>query len=218
VSLRALPLPDHLECTLPPDHSAWITDDGTGLSARLAQALAARGWRAHVLPPLRDEALDTQLDAFRQDHGPVGALIHVHPHAEADAALGEPALARVRQVFLLARHLQPALTAAAGQAGPGERVSFVTVTRMDGALGLEGATALDPLDGGLAGLTKTLALEWPDVFCRAVDLAPDLPPERAVAAILAELHDPDRRRVEVGWRDQGRVTLATTPQDRRDTP
>ena len=79
---------------------------------------------------------------------------------------------------------------------------------MDGQLGLGGTTDFSPLSGGLFGLTKTLNLEWESVFCRAVDLHPGIPPEQAARHILAELHDPDLRVVEVGYTPEGRFTLA----------
>ena len=83
----------------------------------------------------------------------------------------------------------------------------MTVSRLDGKLGLGATHPYGVIGGGLFGLTKTLALEWPDVFCRAVDLSPDLPTNRAVEAIVAELHDPNRLIVETGWDMSGRVTL-----------
>jgi NAD(P)-dependent dehydrogenase (short-subunit alcohol dehydrogenase family) len=46
---------------------------------------------------------------------------------------------------------------------------LVTVSRMDGAFGLRGGD-FDPVQGGLAGLLKTAAREWPEVTCRALDI------------------------------------------------
>ena len=51
---------------------------------------------------------------------------------------------------------------------------------------------VEPVSGGLFGLTKTLNLEWDDVFCRAVDLQPEMDPELAAKYIVAELSDPNR--------------------------
>ena len=58
-------------------------------------------------------------------------------------------------------------------------------------------------------MTKTLHLEWETVFCRAVDLAPDLDAELAAQYILAELYDPNRLIVETGYSLQGRTTLVS---------
>ena len=56
----------------------------------------------------------------------------------------------------------------------------MTVTQMDGGFGLLGERDIDVIAGGLSGLTKTLALEWPNVFCRAVDVSPDMLEMRAL--------------------------------------
>jgi hypothetical protein len=49
-----------------------------------------------------------------------------------------------------------------------------------------------------------------------VDLAPDLDPGQATQRILAELHDPNRLIVEVGYGSQGRVTLTSSNQDKEN--
>jgi hypothetical protein len=79
--------------------------------------------------------------------------------------------------------------------------------RLDGALGLTGLGSSGPVAAGVLGLTKSLRLEWPEVFCRAVDLDPAMAPDAGAEAIMAELFDPDRLTAEVGWGPQGRVTL-----------
>jgi len=71
----------------------------------------------------------------------------------------------------------------------GRRAGLVaTVARLDGAFGLAG---LDPdrpaIDGGLAGLTKTVAQEWPHVAARAFDVAPAVDAETAAAWLADEL-------------------------------
>ncbi|HNX77807.1 MAG TPA: SDR family NAD(P)-dependent oxidoreductase [Candidatus Rifleibacterium sp.] len=46
-----------------------------------------------------------------------------------------------------------------------------TVARLDGSFGLESITrTVDPVQGGLAGLIKTIRYEWPEVTPRAIDL------------------------------------------------
>jgi NAD(P)-dependent dehydrogenase (short-subunit alcohol dehydrogenase family) len=67
--------------------------------------------------------------------------------------------------------------------------TFVTVSRLDGAFGLADiALDCDPSSGGLAGLTKTARHEWPEVYCKAIDLAPSFcVPHAAAAAVVDEL-------------------------------
>jgi len=45
----------------------------------------------------------------------------------------------------------------------------------------------DPLSGGLAGISKTAGHEWPQVFCKALDLGNDLDEKAQAAAIINEL-------------------------------
>lgn len=195
--MRGLPAPDFLEVAPPEGHICLIGDDGTPLVAAVAETLTARGWRVVAWSPASDPA---QIASILETHGPVAVFIHLNP--PGDGALFSAAdEARLKQVFLLAGRLKMTLTESAQRGW----AAWLTVTRLDGALGLTGGGS--PVAGGFFGLTKTLALEWPDVHCRAVDLAPELSVERAVACILAELHDPNRRLVEVGWSAAGRVTI-----------
>ncbi len=232
VRLKTLPPPDFLEFSLPEGHICLLTDDGTQTTAALAQLLLERGWRvavlafpqaivpAHSAPSagqaqsslpegvsritladMSEAHLQQRLAEISADVGPVGAFIHLSPtNNQADAAK-----TILKHIFLIAKHLKPSLDEAAQQG----RACFITAARLDGALGLSGELDFNPIDGGLFGLTKTLNLEWPGVFCRAVDLHPGIAPEHAAQYILAELHDPNRLLVEVGYGNKGRVTLTT---------
>jgi NAD(P)-dependent dehydrogenase (short-subunit alcohol dehydrogenase family) len=81
-----------------------------------------------------------------------------------------------------------------------------TVSRLDGAFGCGSATILiDPLSGGLAGLTKTASREWPEVNFRAIDLG-EFPCSAAMARSLAsELFC--KGPLEVGLSPSGRAAL-----------
>ncbi len=226
-------MPDFLAYTLPASHVCLLTDDGTETTTHLAQSLLERGWRVVVLsfPPsvvATQAALPAgvervSLENLDEDHlveritatstalsasvGPIGSFIHLHP-PQADSAT------ILKQVFFIAKHLKASLNDAAQQH---TRASFITVTSMDGALGLDGEIPFNSIDGGLAGLTKTLNLEWTKVFCRAIDLHPGFTPDQAAAYVLAELHDPNRLITEVGYGNQGRVTLDTVETPLEDT-
>ena len=77
------------------------------------------------------------------------------------------------------------------------------VTRMDGRLGAGGDKGGAAVGGGLHGMLKCLAREWPDVFCRGVDIAPQTSPGQAAAAVSAEFQDPARYPVTVGYAEDG---------------
>ncbi len=155
----------------------------------LAGALRARGWTVHTgrEVPEGTERLDLVVDCV-----------------EADGH--EAQLAALRETLLLAGRTQPLLERAADQG----RAAFVTVTRLDGRLGLSGTAGVERAAlGGVTGLVKTLAIEAPALFCRALDLAPGLTAERCAEAVLAELYDAERALTEVGRTADGeRVTVA----------
>jgi acyl transferase domain-containing protein/NADP-dependent 3-hydroxy acid dehydrogenase YdfG len=119
-------------------------------------------------------------------------------------AVDEPSRLRetLRDTVLLATAALPGLRQADGRAG------FVTVTRVDGVAGMSGTAGRAGAVAGLAGLTRTLAVEEPRIFCRSVDLHPDLPPSRAAEALLAEVLDVRHDLAEVAVAaDGGRWTI-----------
>ncbi|MCB0035140.1 MAG: SDR family NAD(P)-dependent oxidoreductase, partial [Anaerolineales bacterium] len=221
VQLKTLPLPDVLEYTLPQDACCLITDEGTAVTTQVAQALVAQGWRVAVLSfpqtvvgsqaelpanvgrvvctDLNETALQESLTAVAAQYGRIGSFVHLHPRTAASTTI-------LKQVFFIAKHLKETLHDAAAQQ---DRAAFMTVMQLDGALGLDGQIDFDPISGGLCGLTKTVNLEWPQVYCRAVDLHPSYEPSQAAAFVTAELFDPNRLITEVGYGNHGRVTLET---------
>ncbi|MBW4670212.1 MAG: SDR family NAD(P)-dependent oxidoreductase [Cyanomargarita calcarea GSE-NOS-MK-12-04C] len=229
VKLKVLPEPDILDFTLPDKHIALLTDDGSLTTSKLVESLTERGWKTVVLSfpqtslaqhsPLpegisrvvltdwNEEHLKQQLEAIASDYGPIAAFIHLNPanhdNNSNDVRYLEAEKALLRHVFLIAKHLKEPLNQAARQG----RSCFLTIARLDGELGLGRKTNFAAISGGLFGLTKSLNLEWEPVFCRAIDLSPDLDAERSVQYILAELHDPNRLLVEVGYGSLCRVTL-----------
>ncbi len=226
--LRPLPAPDFLEFALPSGHVALITDDGSLTTSELAESLTQNGWEVVVLSfpesivpgrsvqksnikniileDLSEAHLQQQLNAIATNCGPIGAFIHIHPtfHAASNGINYFPEeKAIAKQVFLIAKHLKKSLNAAA-QNG---RSCFCTVTRLDGAFGLEQKINFGAIGGGLFGLTKTLTWEWGEVFCRAIDINPEIDTQNCVSYIKAELHDPNRLITEVAYGTQGRTTI-----------
>ena len=90
------------------------------------------------------------------------------------------------------------------QAGRAGGAVIVTVSRMDGAFGLNNPQNV--VSGGLAGLVKTAAKEWPEVCCKALDLSADWPDLDATAKAVVETvlrQGP----MEIGLSQQGAATL-----------
>ena len=219
-----MPEPDWLEFDFPPGQIILLSDNGSPLAAPLAQSLTQQGAKIvmlsflHSLTPetsfskgfdrvVLEEGreIDSQLKAIANKYGSIGTFIHLHPpmtKAQDDSYQKQEA-AILKQVFFLAKHLKVSLNQAAKQG----RSCFLTVAHLDGEFGLSGERDFSATAGGLFGLTKALRWEWNSVFCRAIDLDPDLESSVAVKHIMAELHDPNRLVAEVAYGVKGRTTL-----------
>jgi NAD(P)-dependent dehydrogenase (short-subunit alcohol dehydrogenase family) len=79
---------------------------------------------------------------------------------------------------------------------------------MGGRFASGGSASADffPGDGGIAGLVKTLAREWPSIRCRVVDFAPDAPRETIASQLADEIFVGDGF-PEVGYQGDRRIRL-----------
>ena len=90
------------------------------------------------------------------------------------------------------------------------RIGFLgSVVQLDGSFGLTDLTVnANAALGGMAGLVKTARHEWPEVTCKAIDVAPDFARSRlaqATAGIVEELLSIGP--VEVGINESHRCTV-----------
>jgi acyl transferase domain-containing protein/NAD(P)-dependent dehydrogenase (short-subunit alcohol dehydrogenase family) len=154
--------------TLTPGAAFWVMDDGSALGAAIVAALTERQYAVKRITRagLARVKVPASLDG----------LIILTPENPGDAFL--------KNAFKLAQRAASALRGAGKERG----AVFVTVSCLDGAFGLSNDALLHaPLSGGLAGLAKTAAREWPEVHCKAIDLAPDFgEPDACAAAIVEE--------------------------------
>jgi len=156
------------------EHEIWVVGEESGLAAAIAHQLGRRGYSTKLLD-LKDS---DEVQATR----PLAGLLIVAP-ASGMSAWDESAEEFLKRAFAITRGAAPDLLIAA-ESG---RALFASITRMDGAFGLNGGV-FEPLQGGLAGLVKTAAREWPAVRCRAIDLASGWGTmEDSAKAILDEL-------------------------------
>ncbi len=226
VQLKTLPQPDSLDLTIPENHFVLITNDGSEVTHRLVAKLTDKGCKTVVLTfPCLESNLSEEIAQIRlndwheetlQEHltelttkfGCVGGFIHLHPYFNHNSNnnLGIDQ-AIVQHVFLIAKHLKEDLN----QLAKKERACFFAVVRLDGELGTAKTHNFSPISGGLFGLTKSLNQEWPEVFCRTLDLSPDLDGDTTVKHILAELQDPNLLVTEVGYNKTDRFTLVAEP-------
>ncbi|MEM6261410.1 MAG: SDR family NAD(P)-dependent oxidoreductase, partial [Bacteroidota bacterium] len=212
VSVLPLPRPDHQEIALPAGHIWLLCEDGTELGASLAAKLSGKIVRV-AMPGTNSNApyrLDTASEAaigqlvsqISQNEGAIGGCIYLHPR-KAKTANTTSQKEGLKAAFFLAKHLAKSLQNA-GENGYG---SFLAVSQTDGRFGFENPGNLDMSGAALTGLTKSLNLEWPSVWCRTVDFGEGVTLQEQVQSLITELHDPSRKIGEVGYTPAGRATL-----------
>ena len=197
--LRMQACPPLAPCGLPGNGTYLVVDDGD-LASALKRALERRGATARVVPlPEAAEA------ASKSSGEEMGGLVLIMPRSPSGA--WNPA----------SEHMLKECFRIAAAAAPGMKSKpalLATISRLDGRFGFSGS-GFNPVAGGLAGLPKVAALEWPLATCRALDVAPDWSGEEAAEAIAAELSSSGP--MEVGLSAGGRVTpvLASSPIEGR---
>ncbi|MEQ1918562.1 MAG: SDR family NAD(P)-dependent oxidoreductase, partial [Elusimicrobiota bacterium] len=167
-----------------------VTKD-SGLDTAILHELHAKGYKAELVSVDDPKSLPAEL----------GALILVAP--AHPASKGCPWTAE-SEAWLKSSFL---LVQAAGRSfvSRGTRGLVLTVTRLDGALGLAGGKDQDPAFGGIAGLMKTAAREWKSV-CRAIDVDPALSLNAAAKLLIKEFVFDGP--VEAGLSESGLKTIA----------
>ncbi|MCP4211128.1 MAG: SDR family NAD(P)-dependent oxidoreductase [Halieaceae bacterium] len=143
--------------------AVYITDDGSGIAARLAEHLAQAGARTTVCTNVPADARAVICLAG------LGAVSDV-----------EAALTANEDAFQIATTIAGGFEAEGGL--------FVTVQDTGGDLGLHAINGERAWLGGLSGLAKTAAQEWPKAVVRTIDLATaQLSPAAAAERLAAEL-------------------------------
>jgi acyl transferase domain-containing protein/NAD(P)H-dependent flavin oxidoreductase YrpB (nitropropane dioxygenase family) len=183
-----------------------ITDDGRGVARHLEERLLAAGIEAERIGSPEEPvdwtspaSVESVVEQLRW-RGPLAGIVHALPlgtacleRIESDwsARVG----ADVKGLFLLAKSMATDLENAARDGG----ASLVAATAMGGRFGSEGCADADffPGQGGVAGLVKTIAREWPAVRSRVVDFSTSDPIEMVADRLLAELF------VRDGWTEVG---------------
>ncbi len=180
-----------------------IIDDGAGTGEALEHALVQLDHTVARIPagaaPTTPEEAALLAAGVRQAAGSIKALVHLGMLAPSASGPGLAAL------HLLAQSLREDLAAAG-------RGAVLGATLMGGRFGFDaaGAAAQTAISGAIPGYLKALALEWPKVRVKAVDLGP-CSPRTAAQHLLAELTAADGI-VEVGYDGTGaRLVPALMP-------
>ena len=190
-----------------------ITDDGRGLARGLENQLLAAGVPVERIggpeSPIdwtSPAAIDAVLDRLRSQRSAGGDRSRTaHGGSRVLVVTGSRRLVRPRR-----RRGEGALPAGESHgSGPGSRRSrggacLIAATALGGRLASDGCDNTDffPGQGGIAGLVKTLAREWPAVRARVVDFPAGDPIATVADRLVAEMFVRDGW-AEVGY-DQGR--------------
>jgi NAD(P)-dependent dehydrogenase (short-subunit alcohol dehydrogenase family)/acyl carrier protein len=204
---------------LVPGGVVLLTDDGRGVARQLAARLEAAGHRVLGVTPedrtdwTSPDSVAALLDRIR-NMGALTGVVHLLPLREttpvgldrtAWSARMEPEL---KGLFLLARAAAADLERAAKLGGS----CLIAATALGGSYASldRGREDLDffPGRGGIAGLTKTLAREWPQVRVRVVDVDPREPGDVLADRFAAEVFASDGW-PEVGYHHGRRIRLKT---------
>jgi acyl transferase domain-containing protein/NAD(P)-dependent dehydrogenase (short-subunit alcohol dehydrogenase family) len=182
---------------LPAGAVIWINDDGSGLTAAVSSRLRSRGYHPHVI----------HLEEFApppNSASPCGLIVL--------APVNRPETAWVAEAFRVLRAAGTALERSGQQGG----AAFLTVSRLDGAFGMDApGGALNLASGALAGLAKTAGHEWPGVHCKAIDLDhTNVTHDEAACWIVDEMLA--RGPSEVGLSRRGRIVLDLRPAPESD--
>ncbi|MDE9454422.1 type I polyketide synthase [Xenorhabdus bovienii] len=184
--------------------------------ADIVKALKQQGQQVVVLTlsqSLGDEAtLDAAVTDIEREHGTIEGVIYLQAPKQGVKNLADVFSAReylsVETTFLLAKRLQGSLNHNDLQSG-----YFMVVMRSDGELLTSGREYLPIVSAGIPGLTKSLNIEWKNVFCRTVDIDARVKGSDVAKMVLEELQDSRTDLAEVGRGINGeRMTLALTEE------
>ena len=195
-----------------------VTEDRGGVAESLARRLESAGVRTERIGganrPVEwtsPTAVDSVLNELRSE-GPITGIVHALPLGQSTS--GDPAGPcwterigdGVKGLFLLAKGIAPDLETAARGGGS----CLIAGTMLGGRFSSVDSTHSDffPGHGGVAGLVKTLAREWPTVRCRVVDFTKGEHTEALAAALADEVFVGDGWS-EVGYERGRRIRIKT---------
>ncbi len=187
-TLRSVPVPfdhDRSALTLPPETKVVLVAGADKLADQVANAIRARGILLHRVD------WNSPIDCPSN----VAGVVLLAPE--------DPKLEVLRSAFRRIRAAAQSLQTAGERSG----ALLAAISRMGGSLGLRDFDGnLVPFDGGLSGLVKTAAHEWPNVSCKAIDIDVRLPRIADQIADELLLKGPG----EVGIGGSGRQTFELT--------
>ena len=195
-----------------------ITDDGTGVAAELASLLQAADIAVHPIggpdQPIdwsSPSAIDSAVERLRSQ-GPIAGIVHALPLARTwhgdrgcRARLGRTDRRRGERPLPSGQghRFRSGECRAGRRSVPDRRHRHGRSVRQQR---IRRSSTSSPAHGGVAGLVKTLAREWPSIRCRVVDFSPDAPRETIASQLADEIFVSDGF-PEVGYEGDRRIRL-----------
>jgi len=194
VSVVEKPFVQNVRLALPADHKVFITDDETGLSKAIVHQFSSQNIDAVLL----SKEMFSDIVKGKKSVKNAAGLVIVAGNEMQDVSF-------LKDAFVLTKQFSGDLLDSGTKSG----ALLAAITRLDGAFGFKGRGMNAPLQGGLAGLAKTASLEWKNVCCHAIDIAPDWKENNEIAkAVVAELLNSGLKGpVEIGLDSGSRFTL-----------
>jgi NAD(P)-dependent dehydrogenase (short-subunit alcohol dehydrogenase family) len=209
-----------------PGRVVLITDDETGVAARLADELERAGERPVLVRHSPDSviiaaggvfstdlanpaAVTSVVEAIQQQYGVIGAVVHLLPLGSNQNA--DPAgLAEWRQALALDLKSLYALARAAEsnlkQTGRAGGALLAAITARGGEFGLQPDPRSLPTHHAIADFIKTLSLEFSGVLCKVADLDGSDPVPILCQKLVDELCSADET-LQVGLPGDRRLTI-----------
>jgi NAD(P)-dependent dehydrogenase (short-subunit alcohol dehydrogenase family) len=186
-----------------------ITEDELGTAQRAIDLLRKRGIPALLLT--RDILCDGDRvqDLLDGLSDPPRAVIHLSTlvrHSKPDYAEWRAAAQiQAKSLFQILRGCGR-LFAVAGATS----CRLVGATNMGGDFGRSGrATVTSPFGGAVAGLLKSVSLEWPGASVKPLDFGNDVAPADIARLVVAELLSDQDSGLEIGYPPEGRTVFAS---------
>lgn len=228
-TLRAVETPADRVNHGPKDRTILIAESHHPASRALALQLRDQGYRVAVVRQGEStevvgagrytanfqsaQSTAEAINLIARHEGPLGGVVHMIS-LDGQGQLPEhnyeswnqQVRRQTRSLFHLAKATSSLLREGAGEGV----VSFVAVTGMGGKflIGDQEGKGQFPDHGAIAGLIKTLAVEWPQVAVKVVDVDPTDSGQVIAESVANELGS-DGGEVEVGYRGSIRYTVET---------
>ncbi len=126
--------------------TVWVTEEETKLTQAICKSLKQKGLNPEIV----------SLDATPDKE--IAGLIILTP--------ANPEQTFMRDSFKLVQRISKPLRATAES----NAAILASVTKLGGQFGLNGVGDVCPVSGGIAGLIKTADKEWPEIFCKVIDI------------------------------------------------